>query len=173
MNAGLTRRSFIRGRRSGEQATIRPPWSTTDSRFLARCTRCGDCADACAENIIVLDRQGLPEVNFKRGACTCCGQCAAACTPGALRRPVPGERAVPWALAIRFSADCLDRRGITCRVCAEGCEEEAIDFHPVSGNRWIPNVDDARCSGCGACHWGCPVGAVTIQTRHVAAPLVA
>ena len=72
----------------------------------------------------------------------------------------------PWSLDVRFDADCLDRQGITCRVCSERCEQEAIGFRAIRANRWAPRLDEERCSGCGACRWVCPIDAVTIQPRQ-------
>jgi len=166
LRKGLTRRRFIRGRNIADAPPIRPPWSLAEQQFLSRCTRCGDCVGACGEKIVVLDNRGLPEINFGLGACTFCGECANACTPGALRRPGPDETTPPWSLDIRFGVGCLERQRITCRVCGEGCEQEAISFRPGASNGTAPRLDHDRCNGCGACLWLCPVNAVTIEPRR-------
>jgi ferredoxin-type protein NapF len=149
-------------------SVIRPPWALPGPRFLDRCTRCGDCARACDQKIIGLDGDGLPEMDFRLGACTFCGRCVTACEPEALLRPASDGTTRPWSLDVRFDDDCLERQGITCRVCGDGCEQEAIRFRPDTTTRSVPCLDDGRCNGCGACRWVCPIDAVTIRPRPAA-----
>lgn len=166
MNAGLTRRRFIQGRRAADERAIRPPWSVNGAEFLERCTRCGDCTRACGESIIIVDRSDLPQIDFHLGACTFCGECVKACATGALRRPDTDKTDPPWSLEVRFDDDCLEHQGITCRVCGDGCEQEAISFHPGSERRFAPRLEMGLCNGCGYCRSVCPIDAVTIQAAR-------
>jgi ferredoxin-type protein NapF len=170
LSAGLTRRRFIRGSEAAEAAAVRPPWSLPEPRFRERCTQCGDCVTACDEKILCLDKTGLPEVNFRLGACTFCADCANACEPGALLPPVPEDGREPWSLEIRFEYACLEHQGITCRICGDGCQEEAISFRTNAATPRVPSLDEGRCNGCGYCRWVCPVDAVTIRSRQSASP---
>ena len=154
----ISRRQFLRGDIAGRKALLRPPWALAEDEFLAACTRCGECVQACPENILVLVR-GYPEVQFARGACSFCGKCVAACAPQALRQTA-GQPA--WALRARIAASCLAYRDVVCRSCGDACGEAAIRFSPRLGGAALPEVLDARCTGCGACVASCPAGAVTM-----------
>ena len=45
----------------------------------------------------------------------------------------------------------------SCGMCAAGCREKAIRLVPWLGDLVIPDVDDQKCTGCGACEYVCPV----------------
>lgn len=107
---------------------------------------------------------GLPEVNFEHGECTFCEACREACKPGALARPDAGGR--PWMLAASISDNCLSMQAVTCRVCGEICEPGAISFRLGMDGRADPSLDQARCTGCGACFAPCPVDAITLGAAH-------
>jgi ferredoxin-type protein NapF len=117
------------------------PWALAEAAFLARCTRCNACIDACPERIVIRGSGGFPEVDFAKGGCTFCGRCADVCAPRALDRAV-GE---PWAVKAAIGAGCLARNRVVCRSCGERCEARE------------------RCTGCGACAPVCPVSAITLE----------
>jgi len=81
------RRGFLRGRfrLADPDPPRRPPWALPEAEFLARCTRCNNCAIICPSRIIVM-RGGYPQVEFLGGKCTFCAECVRVCVPGALRR---------------------------------------------------------------------------------------
>jgi ferredoxin-type protein NapF len=153
------RRAFFRGR-PHTRAEIRPPWALVEVEFSARCTRCDDCLAACPTGILVAGDGGFPTVDFRRGECTFCGDCAAACRPQALLR-VSGQ--APWPCVASVGEACLPRRGVECRVCGEFCDARAIRFAPRVGGSPLPEIDAARCTGCGACVAPCPVSAMTVR----------
>jgi ferredoxin-type protein NapF len=134
------------------------PWALAEEEFLARCTRCNACIDACPEHIVVRGSGGFPEVDFSRGGCTFCGRCADACVPRALDRAA-GE---PWVLKATIGAGCLARNRVVCRSCGERCEARAIRFALAAGGVGEPVVDCDRCTGCGACVAVCPVSAIDV-----------
>jgi ferredoxin-type protein NapF len=152
--SGLTRRGFLTGRRARGRPAM--PWALPEDEFLARCTRCNACVDACPERIVVRGSGGFPEVHFAKGGCTFCGRCADACAPRALDRAL-GE---PWALKAAIGERCLARQRVVCRSCGERCEARAIRFVPALGGAADPQVDRDRCTGCGACVAACPVSAI-------------
>ncbi len=159
------RRAFLRGKisRSGVSA-LRPPWAALD-RFTEMCERCDDCIRACPEHVIFRGDGGFPEVDFNRGECTFCGKCADACGAGLFPG---GDRDIEsaWRLSVAIDASsCLSMNAVVCRICGDRCEPEAIRFELRTGAMSIPKIDEASCSGCGACQFGCPVNAVTIGYR--------
>jgi ferredoxin-type protein NapF len=156
--SGQTRRQFLRGR-FGESASPRPPWAAAEPEFLARCTRCDACIDACPEHILVRGSGGFPQVDFTNGGCTFCRACVDACEPRALER----TDAAPWALKASIAPSCLALNRVVCSTCAERCEARAIRFRPALGAVPAPAVDLDRCTGCGACVAACPVSAIAVS----------
>lgn len=159
----LSRASLLRGSVRPDSGAIRPPWAVADARaFAAACDACGRCAPACPEGIIAADRSGRPVVDFAKGGCSFCGACADRCPTGALSRE---GRDQPWTLVAAIGASCLSFLGTDCRMCGDHCDAAAIRFRPLGGGRWLPTVEGADCTGCGACVSVCPVGAVSVGSR--------
>jgi len=160
------RRSLFKGKIAPSSPMLLPPWSGTQQKFLDACTRCGDCLEACPENILVLGSGGFPTVDFKQGECTFCGDCASTCTSGALQR---NEKQAPWQQVALINEQCLTQKGVVCRSCADACEPEAILFNWAESrkdkNRGIasPSINTDLCNGCGACVTTCPNDALSIQ----------
>ena len=154
-------------------AVIRPPGSLDETRFLARCTKCGQCMRICPTNIIqpALLSAGLeglwtPVLNFRIGTSGCqpnCIACGNLC-PTAAIRPItlderlgrqPFQNRGPIRLGTAFvdRGRCLpwamDR---PCIVCQENCpvSPKAImtreHFQPVLGRSTFPleKVDGTR-----------------------------
>ncbi|WP_432654222.1 ferredoxin-type protein NapF [Thauera aromatica] len=156
-----SRRSFLFGRTRATDPALRPPWAAEDD-FVARCTRCERCIEACPTAILVRMDGGFPGVDFTRGECTFCARCVAVCEPQALHRADAGT--LPWVRVAAIGADCLAARGVECRVCGESCPEAAIRFRPRLGGVAFPELDAAACTACGACIGPCPMRA--IDTRN-------
>jgi ferredoxin len=71
-------------------------------------------------------------------------------------------------------ADNVQRRPVyICNCCACCCEQlQAINTYGLPGVRasgFLPVVDEARCKGCARCARACPVTALTMAARRVAA----
>jgi len=156
--SALSKRAFLRGRFK-EEESIRPPG--TSDHFGDLCTRCGDCASACPQDIIVFDRRGLPEVDLKKGACLFCNACAEACEPAAI------EPADGWFVRAKMLPTCLSYNGIACRSCQDHCETQAIRFRLMTGNRSLPVIDLDTCTGCGECAAACPSASISFY-EHTA-----
>lgn len=159
MSARLSRRNMIGGAWVCPTDPIRPPWSLPEAEFTEACTACGDCVEACPRSVLVHGRAGHPAVDFSRGACNFCGACAEVCGEAAFRP----RNCAPWRLVAGFGEDCLSSRRITCRICAEWCDARAIRFRPRLGGRADPRIDEAACTGCGACIAVCPVRATHLE----------
>ena len=166
---------------------VRPPGAVDESNFLARCIRCGECMKVCPNNALhpALSEAGLegiwtpvlvPRIGYCEPSCVLCSE---ACPTGAIweitaqakgwsvgvssdTKPIhigtafyDRGRCLPWAMATE------------CIVCEEWCptSPKAIYLRPAEvvdakGQTKIlkqPYVDPARCVGCGACEYACPL----------------
>jgi MauM/NapG family ferredoxin protein len=139
----------------------RPPGALPEIGFLAACTRCGACAEACPPRAILTVRTdgglaaGTPYLDAAVQPCTVCPDmpCAVACPTGAL--VPPAEKWSGYRLAeLAFHPErCVTFHGTPCGVCAEACPvgESALAMdaagHPV--------LRREGCVGCGICVRSC------------------
>lgn len=158
----IDRGQFLRGNWRGVADIMTPPWSVDVDDFFKRCTQCNDCIDACPEKILIKGKKDYPQVDFKRGECTFCGDCAAACTTRALENT--GQ--TPWYYTAQIKAQCLNRKGVMCRSCADCCDEGAISFKLAIGGFSSPRINLEQCTGCGACIAPCPNGSIEITKNN-------
>lgn len=156
-----SRRGFLRGRVRDTKPARRPPWAVDEIAFIERCTRCDRCIDVCPTGILVRMDGGFPGVDFTRGECTFCTDCVKHCEPRALVRD--DAQARPWVIVAEIGASCLAASSVECRVCGEACPAGAIRFRPQLGGVARPQLDAARCTGCGACVAPCPTRAIAMQ----------
>lgn len=138
----------------------RPPGAVAEPLFLALCTRCTDCSDACPASAIFrfnerasASLQNTPVMLPDSRACLMCDgfPCAAACEPRALVPPT----APAWRLgAVRVDTTrCIAWLGPECGACQSSCPGTV---GAISMQRWRPVVDEAACVGCGICIADCP-----------------
>lgn len=158
-----SRRSLLGGRdQAAPDKHVRPPW-TNQSRVQEFCTSCGDCIGACPEGILQSGPAGTPVINFSVGPCTFCYACADAC-----EQPVFDARlSVPWDARVTISQTCLLTDGVSCQSCTDACDDSALRFDFTSGIAGSIDVDQSRCTGCGACVSVCPVDAISVSTPKV------
>lgn len=141
------------------QLSILPPWSQNSKIFKSMCNGCGDCISACENSILILNKNGYPQVDFMRGSCNFCGACAKSCHQGALRyEPL----SLPWDIYAYIGAGCLVNNNVVCSTCIEHCDKEAIVIPRIIDNEKLPQVLTDSCDGCGACFKACPVHAIEI-----------
>lgn len=68
-----------------ESLLIRPPYFGDISAFDTECQKCdGKCATLCQEQIIIINTDKTPSLNFLKSGCTYCDDCAIACEFGVL-----------------------------------------------------------------------------------------
>lgn len=139
---------------------FRPPGALPEPGFLAACTRCGYCVEACPAEAIVPAppsaglAAGTPVIEPQVQPCVACEGmfCASVCPTGALILPADGwARERIGALALDTER-CIAFQGIECGVCARACPvgATALDLD----ERGRPVILDG-CVGCGVCVRAC------------------
>jgi polyferredoxin len=166
---------------------LRPPGALDEDYFLSRCIRCGECMKVCPNNALhpALNESGLeglwsPVMVPRIGYCeTSCVLCSQVCPTGAIWQITPKEKNwdagnIQDANPIRVGTAFYDRgrclpwaMATECIVCEEWCptSPKAIYLRPAdvvdAAGRVKqvrqPYLDPARCVGCGACEYACPV----------------
>jgi MauM/NapG family ferredoxin protein len=159
--AGLTRRW-----RAAASRPLRPPGALDERKFSGVCTRCGNCLQVCPSRIIERDlgQNGLaslltPVLNFRHDYCReDCALCTKVCPSGALQRIAPEDKMdVPMGLAKVDMDICILRDDRECTACRRQCPYDAIRYvFDESDYMTRPEIDAAKCPGCGACEAACP-----------------
>jgi len=180
--AGVSTALLVRSSPLGEGRTfgpelIRPPGSSPEDDFLARCIRCAECMKVCPTNAIqpALDEGGIiglwtPVLKMRLGYCDYeCTLCSQVCPTQAIRRmPLEEKQKTKIGLAFFDRNRCLPYAfARTCIVCEEHCPtpKKAIWFEEVQvmtpDKKLItvkqPRVDPELCTGCGICENKCPI----------------
>jgi ferredoxin-type protein NapG len=153
---------------------VRPPGALPEPAFIAACTRCGACGEACPVHaIITLPSSaglaaGTPTLALDTKACIMCETmpCAAACPTPALDVPAWGWRDARIANVTVDDTRCITWRDVECGICVRVCPvgEDAIKLDDSKVGR---PVIGAECTGCGQCITAC----VTTPSSLVANPL--
>lgn len=143
------------------QRYLRPPGALPEIGFLAACTRCNACADACPPHAIIRVRSegglaaGTPHIDPAVQPCIVCADmpCVTACPTGALTMPRNRWQGYRLAALTFHPERCITFQGVACGVCAGVCPvgEAALamdgDGHPV--------LRAEACVGCGQCMRSC------------------
>lgn len=151
---------------------VRPPGALTETEFVQRCIRCGNCMKVCPTNVLqpAGGHYGLaglwtprlePAIGYCEYNCTLCGQ---VCPTEAIA-PLPLKNKKAWVMGIAVidRKTCLPwAKGTPCIVCEEHCPvgDKAIklDDVTVQGRRLRrPRIDETLCIGCAICVNKCPV----------------
>ncbi len=159
---------------------VRPPGSVPELQFLQLCIRCGECFQACPNDVLqpLGWQQGLeglwtPHVVADWSGCeaSCCN-CGQVCPTGAIRALALDEKRVArMGLAVVNQQTCLPYAGREdCQLCVDECIAagyNAIEFErvgtevdpfgqPVEGSGFLaPVVVAHQCVGCGLCQTRC------------------
>ncbi|HUR46458.1 MAG TPA: 4Fe-4S dicluster domain-containing protein [Candidatus Saccharimonadales bacterium] len=166
---------------SGVKHPVRPPGSLPEEQFLQACIRCGECFQACPNDVLqpMGFEQGLkglwaPRVNANWAGCeSSCNNCGQVCPTGAIRAlPIEEKRVARIGFA-KVESNCLPLAGReACQLCVDECNAagyHAIEFmrvHPTldaSGNPLdgsgfsAPVVLADKCVGCGLCQTRCNI----------------
>ena len=108
-----------------------------------------------------------PRLDFTSAYCLpSCDACGSVCPTGALT-PFEADQKnrIFIGTAVVHLDDCLVVKGRECDRCVASCDYEAI---VIGGGTFEPEpeVDVARCVGCGACAAVCPPAVITIRSSR-------
>jgi len=170
---------------------VRPPGSLPEDEFLQACIRCGECFQACPNDVLQPTgfEQGLgalwtPRVNADWAGCeSSCNNCGQVCPTGAIRAlPMVEKRVARMGLA-RVETTCLPLAGKeACQLCVDECK--AAGYHAIEFMRVHPKLDESgqpiegsgfsapvvladKCVGCGLCQTRCH--SINVKTKHLLA----
>lgn len=169
---------------------VRPPGSVPERVFQQMCIRCGECLQACPNDVLqpLAFEQGFeglwtPHVAADWSGCEpSCSNCGQVCPTGAIRAlPLDEKRVARMGLAGVNEATCLPYTGRgECQLCVDACAasgHEAIEFMtvgtqmdemgiPIEGTGTLaPVVVAEKCVGCGLCQSRCY--AFNVKTNHL------
>jgi len=148
--------SFKKGGRK-EISTIRPPYFRDENSFIENCINCdGKCALSCEENIIIIQDDKTPILDFSKGGCTYCDKCAKACEFEVLY--LENKKNINARITIDV-LKCISWHKTMCFSCKEVCMDDAIDFLGL----FRPEIDMEKCTSCGFCVNVCPTEAIKVK----------
>lgn len=143
-----------------QESIIRPPYYKDERDFLILCISCEEkmCISACEENIIIIQADGTPKLDFSNSGCTYCDDCSNVCKSNVLQ--------VEYKQYINqlFSIDplkCISWNQTMCFSCKDPCLDDAIIFEGL----FNPKIDIDKCTSCGFCVKVCPSGAISFNTK--------
>ena len=152
---------------------FRPPGALPEMGFLAACTRCGACIEACPPHALIKVRSdgglaaGTPYLDPTNEPCIACPTmpCAAACPTPALAVPERGWAGYRLGALELHPERCLTFRGTPCRVCADACP--VGDAALAMDEAGHPVIRREGCVGCGVCVHACVTTPSSFELTYV------
>lgn len=139
---------------------IRPPYNEEITLFHKHCPDCIDtpCVNVCKEEIIKIDNENIPYLNFKENGCTFCEECAKICPNEVLKLSDESKTKINAKFSIDVNS-CLAWNEVMCSSCRDACYEDAITFLGV----FRPTINMDKCTACGFCYGVCPVYSIKFE----------
>lgn len=138
-----------------QEKVIRPPYFEDEKLFYKACLECeGLCANACEVNIIVIQNDKTPKLDFSNSGCTFCDECAKICPNDVLK--VEYKKNIKAKIEIDI-LKCLSWNQTMCFSCKDPCIDDAIEFLGM----FRPEINK-NCTSCGFCLKVCPTNAIKI-----------
>lgn len=173
--SGLLAGGFLNTVKSKQQnQTIRPPAALDTPQFETICLRCGNCVRACPTHIIKRNTAPAdwyawmtPCIDFTDGYCLSdCTVCGTVCPSGAISPfTISAKKILPIGKACIEIENCLLQIPEECNRCKSVCVYDAIKITAVTGTKVLPQLDETRCVGCGACAQICPEKIIQIKLK--------
>lgn len=141
----------------GDKNTAMLPYAK-DARLLEEnCKDCKtkECVNSCEENIIFLNKDDIPFVDFNKGGCTFCDKCLLDCSKDFLNNSL---RSISANITLDMSS-CLSHNQTMCFSCKDVCTVNAISFLGL----FKPTIDYNICTKCGFCIGICPTNSIEIK----------
>lgn len=149
--------SSIKDATREKKVRIRPPYYKDINAFNIECQNCeAVCATLCQEQIIKIDDDKTPILDFSSSGCTYCDECANACKFGVLE--IEHKKLLNMGVRIDEKT-CMSWSGVMCFSCKDPCLEDAIEFKAM----FMPSIDQEKCTSCGFCISRCPSMAIDIK----------
>lgn len=141
-----------------KEQILRPPYYNDINAFDTECQNCDrKCATLCQEQIIIIEDDKTPRLDFSKSGCTYCDDCAIACEFGVLN--IEDKKMIDANVVINQST-CLSWSGVMCFSCKDPCLDDAIEFKAM----FMPVIDESKCTACGFCISRCPTYAIEVSS---------
>ncbi len=129
------------------------------------CLGFGDCAEICPFDAIVMNDEGLPEVDEEK--CTGCNNCVEECPHDLfLLGPISGKNHIRCSShdAGKVVRKICEVGCIACTQCARVCPVEAIEMQEN-----LAVLDYEKCINCGLCAEKCPTDTIDFEGEKISA----
>ncbi len=137
---------------------IRPPYYKNEIDFHKNCINCnGKCSNFCEEQIIKIDLDKTPYLDFSNSGCTYCDECAKACNEFNILT-IENKKQINATISIDI-IKCLSWNQTMCFSCKDPCLDNAIKFLGM----FRPEILNNKCTSCGFCLKACPSNAIEIK----------
>jgi ferredoxin-type protein NapG len=187
-SGGLIWSAFIEEGKSAP-LILRPPGAIPEKDFIASCTKCGMCVEACPYDVLALAKPGdnkpigTPYFIPRANPCRMCKDipCVPACPTGSLNKALVSDKdgsgamkfdinLAKMGLAVIDRETCIAYSGIQCDACYRTCPQidKAITVNYTRNERTgkhamlVPVVHSSACTGCGLCEKACVTSKASI-----------
>jgi len=139
-----------------QESIIRPPYFKDENLFFTNCIKCDEksCSIVCEENIIIIQEDLTPKIDFTKSGCTYCDLCAKSCKNGVLS--LEDKKNISAKIQIDTQS-CLAWNQTMCFSCKDRCLDNAINFLAI----FKPTINE-NCTNCGFCIRVCPTNAIKV-----------